>query len=109
MANFGEVTSGNIFNLCYLLERDSSTGKTYLKVFSHDPELWDIVKDGYETPKDVIGTKILGNDFDANQKKKYKMHLKAKTFMMNIITFNEFEICSKKETTNSIYDALVLN
>ncbi|XP_073223486.1 uncharacterized protein [Cicer arietinum] len=45
---------------------------------------------------------------NADQKKMYKMHYKSRIFMISSITFKEFDKCSNKEATNSIYDSLIL-
>lgn len=76
---------------------------------SDDPKLWDTVEDSYDTPKDVTGVEIFRKYFKAEQNKQYNMHYKTITFMINSITFIEFDKCNNKETTKSIFDVLVIN
>ncbi|XP_073219731.1 uncharacterized protein [Cicer arietinum] len=45
---------------------------------------------------------------DDEHKKMYKMHHKSKTFMINAITLKGFDKCTDKETTNNIYENLVM-
>lgn len=57
---------------------------------SRDPELWDIIEYGYEAPKGTTGVEISRKDLNFDKKKQYKMHDKARTFMVNAINFKEF-------------------
>lgn len=50
-----------------------------------------MVEDGYVAPKDATWVEITKNNMDVDQKKRYKLHHKAKKFIMNVITFKEFD------------------
>ncbi|XP_073225675.1 uncharacterized protein [Cicer arietinum] len=93
------------------MEKDLEYWKDGFRSFyiSLDPKLQDIVEDGYEALKDIAGVEISKKDFTVEQNKQYKMDHKAKTFMMNVITFKVFEKCSNNKTKKSIFNSLVLN
>ncbi|XP_073225733.1 uncharacterized protein [Cicer arietinum] len=73
-----------------------------------DLKLWDLVEDVYISPNNEDGTEVSRKEINVDHNKNYKMHDKDITIMMNAITFKEFDKCITKETTKSIYDALVL-
>src|ERR1044072_1526294 len=71
-----------------------------------DEDLWDIVIEGYEHPKDTEGKIVPRNQMTETQKKKFLNHHKARTILLNAISYNEYEKITTKETAKSIYDSL---
>src|ERR1044072_2311411 len=71
-----------------------------------DMDLWDLVVDGYEEPKDTEGKIIPRSKMTYDQKKLFKDHHKARTILLNAISYNEYENITNKETAKSIYDSL---
>ena len=71
-----------------------------------DMDLWDLVVNGYEEPKDAEGKIIPRSKMTEDQKKLFKDHRKAITILLNAISYNEYEKITNKETAKSIYDSL---
>src|ERR1044072_7358748 len=71
-----------------------------------DMDLWDLVVDGYEEPKDTDGEIIPRSQMTDDQKKVFKDHHKARTILLNAISYNEYEKITNKEAAKSIYDSL---
>ena len=78
--------------------------KSFLLGF--DMDLWNLVVDGYEEPKDTEGKIIPRSKMTDDQKKLFKDHHKARTILLNAISYNEYEKITNKETAKSIYDSL---
>ncbi|XP_073219618.1 uncharacterized protein [Cicer arietinum] len=66
------------------------------------------MEDGYITSTNEDGTEVSRKEMNGDPKKNYKMHHKARNFIMNAIIFKKFDKCTNKKIINSIYDALVL-
>lgn len=66
------------------------------------------VRERYVDPKDANSIVIARKQLDGDQQKNFKMNHKERTFMMNAITFEEFDNISDKETKN-ILDVLFVN
>src|ERR1044072_765596 len=64
-----------------------------------DMDLWEYVTEGYAIPL------IRMNE---EQKKKFRNHHKARTILLNSISYSEYEKITDKETAKSIYDSLVM-
>jgi hypothetical protein len=64
------------------------------------------VVDGYSHPVDSTGKKIARADFSEAQKKTYKNHHRARTILLNAISYTEYEKITNKETAKSIFDSL---
>src|ERR1044072_2941847 len=73
---------------------------------SFDVDLWDIVVEGYEHPKDDEGKAISRSQMTDAQKKTFKDHHKARTILLNAISYAEYEKITDKETAKSIFDSL---
>src|ERR1044072_1009833 len=71
-----------------------------------DVDLWDIVIEGYEHPKDAEGKAISRSKMTDDQKKTFKDHHKARTILLNAISYAEYEKITDKETAKSIFDSL---
>ncbi|XP_050876372.1 uncharacterized protein LOC127080086 [Lathyrus oleraceus] len=71
----------------------------------HDIDLWDIVVDGYIYPVDASGNKVERRVMP-RQKKDYKNHHKARTILLNAISYNEYENITNKDTAKSIFYSL---
>src|ERR1044072_8762444 len=71
-----------------------------------DVDLWDIVIEGYEHPKDDEGKAISRSQMTKAQKKTFKDHHKARTILLNAISYAEYEKITDKETAKSIFDSL---
>src|ERR1044072_1635108 len=71
-----------------------------------DIDLWDIVVEGYEHPKDAEGKAISKSKMTDDQKKAFKDHHKARTILLNAISYAEYEKITDKETAKSIFDSL---
>src|ERR1044072_1132877 len=72
----------------------------------HDVDLWDIVIKGYEHPKDAEGKAISRSQMIESQKKSFKDHHKARTILLNAISYAEYEKITNKEYAKSIFDSL---
>src|ERR1044072_7093119 len=73
-----------------------------------DMDLWDLVIDGYEEPRDTDGKSIPRSQMNEDQKKLFRNHHKARTILLNSISYSEYEKITDKETAKSIYDSLVM-
>src|ERR1044072_2937127 len=71
-----------------------------------DVDLWDIVVEGYEHPKDTEGKIVSRSQMTEAQKKKFQNHHKARTILPNPISYAEYEKITNKETAKSIFDSL---
>src|SRR5580765_387532 len=71
-----------------------------------DVDLWDIVIEGYEHPKDAEGKAISRSQMTEAQKKTFKDHRKARTILLNAISYAEYEKITDKETAKYIFDSL---
>src|ERR1044072_2680946 len=71
-----------------------------------DVDLWDIVIEGYEHPKDDEGKAISRSQMTEAQMKIFKNHHRARTIMMNAISYAEYEKITNKETAKSTFDSL---
>src|ERR1044072_8677118 len=78
--------------------------KSFLLGF--DMDLWDLVVDGYEEPRDIDGKIILRSQMTEDQMKLFRDHHKARTILLNAISYNEYEKITNKGTAKSIYDSL---
>src|ERR1044072_3566090 len=72
----------------------------------HDVDLWDLVIEGYEQPKDAEGKIIPRSQMTDAQKLIFKYHHKARTILLNAISYAEYEKITNKETEKSIFDSL---
>src|ERR1044072_5306056 len=72
----------------------------------YDADLWDLVIEGYELPKDAEGNIVSRSQMTDAQKKMFKDHHKARTILLNVISYNEYEKITNKETAKYIYDSL---
>src|ERR1044072_6019253 len=57
----------------------------------YDVELWDLVIEGYEQPKDTEGKIISRSEMTEAQKKKFKNHHQARTILLNAISYVEYQ------------------
>src|ERR1044072_106045 len=73
-----------------------------------DFELWELVTEGYEEPKNAEGNAIPLSQMTDLQKKNFKNHYRARTILLNSISYLEYEKITNKETAKSIYDSLVM-
>ena len=65
-----------------------------------------MVVDGYTHPVDAAGKKIARSSMSDQQKKDYKNHHKARTILLNAISYTEYEKITDRENAKSIFDAL---
>src|SRR5580765_1771071 len=72
-----------------------------------DMELWEYVTDGYVAPVENEVAIPLSR-MTEDQKKQFRNHHKAKTILLNSISYSEYEKITDKETAKSIYDSLVM-
>src|ERR1044072_6165684 len=72
-----------------------------------DMELWEYVTDGYVAPVENE-VDIPLSRMTEDQKKQFRNHHKARTILLNSISYSEYEKITYKETAKSIYDSLVM-
>ena len=73
----------------------------------YDADLWDIVLYGYSAPRDPLtGTIKPRNQFTDDEKKVFKNHHKARTFLLNAISYNESEKITNRDSAKDILDSL---
>src|ERR1044072_628448 len=72
-----------------------------------DMELWEYVTDGYVAPVENEVAIPLSR-MTEDQKKQFRNHHKARTILLNSISYSEYEKITDKETAKSIYDSLVM-
>src|ERR1044072_741337 len=72
----------------------------------YDVDLWDLVIEGYEQPKDAEGKIVPRSQKTDAQKLMFKNHHKARTILLNAISYAEYEKITDKETAKSIFDSL---
>src|ERR1044072_5157581 len=71
-----------------------------------DADLWDIVLQGYEYLKDAEGKVVSRSHMIETQKKRFQNHHKARTILLNAISYAEYEKITNNETAKSIFDSL---
>ncbi|XP_057446030.1 uncharacterized protein LOC130738133 [Lotus japonicus] len=71
-----------------------------------DVDLWDIVVDGYNFPVDEHGVKIPRDKMTRAEKKKFKDHHRARTILLNAISYEEYDKTTDRESAKSIFDSL---
>lgn len=71
----------------------------------HGVDLWDMVVYGYIHPVYASGNKVQRRVMTEQQKKYYKNH-KARTILLNAISYAEYEKITNRDTTKSIFDSL---
>ncbi|XP_058768905.1 uncharacterized protein LOC131642702 [Vicia villosa] len=76
-----------------------------ISFLGQDPDLWDIVVDGYNHPEDT-GVKIARKNMTDKQKKEFKSHHKARTFLLSAISQAEYEKITNRDTTHDIFESL---
>src|ERR1044072_6581037 len=69
-------------------------------------DLWDLVIEGYEHPKDAEGQIVSRSQMTEAQKKRFQSHHKARPILLNAISYAEYEKITNKETAKSIFDSL---
>ena len=69
----------------------------------YDADLWDIVTNGYKPSVSDAAIVIKMTD---DQKHDFKNHHKAKTILLNAISYNEYGKITNRETTKEILDSL---
>src|ERR1044072_7664882 len=72
----------------------------------HDVDLWDIVVESYEHPNDAEGKAISRSQMTDSQKNTFKDHHKARTILLNAISYAKYEKITDKETAKSNFDSL---
>ena len=65
-----------------------------------------MVTNVYEESVSVIGIYIPMNKMNEDQKHKFNNHHKARTILLSIISYNEYEKITNRETTKDILDSL---
>ena len=58
---------------------------------NHDVDLWDIVVYGYIHSMDASGNNVERRVMTNEQKKDYQNHHKARTILLNVISFIEYD------------------
>ncbi|XP_057444117.1 uncharacterized protein LOC130736293 [Lotus japonicus] len=71
-----------------------------------DADFWVLVVDGYTRPVDEDGVKIPREKMNGDQKKKYKDHHRARTILLNAISYEEYKKINDRESAKSIFDSL---
>ena len=72
----------------------------------YDVDLWDLVVDGYVHPVNAEGNISARSDMSDQQKKDFKNHHKARTILLNVISYTEYEKITNKDSAKSIFDSL---
>src|ERR1044072_752240 len=72
----------------------------------YDADIWDLVIEGYEQPKDAEGNIVSRSQMTDAQKKMFKDHYKARTILLNAISYAQYEKITNRETANFIFDSL---
>ncbi|XP_050916179.1 uncharacterized protein LOC127131293 [Lathyrus oleraceus] len=82
--------------------------KVRIKSFflGHYVDLWDMVTNYYIHPIDESGNKVERRVRIDQQKKDYKNHHKARTILLNVISYTEYEKITNKDIAKSIFDSL---
>ena len=55
-------------------------------ISGYDPDLWDVVLDGYKHPVDAKGNKIDRKSMEKQQNIDYKNHHKARSILLSAIS-----------------------
>ena len=72
----------------------------------YDPDLWDMVLDGYTHPIVKEGNKIDRKSMDKQQKTDFKNPHKARNIMLNAISKMEYEKITNRVTSHDICESL---
>lgn len=75
----------------------------------HDVDLWDMVVDGHIHSVDASGDKIEGRVMTDQEKKDYKNHHKARTILLNVISYTEHEKITNIDFAKSTFDSSRMN
>src|ERR1044072_7622090 len=73
-----------------------------------DMDLWEYVTEGYVAPVNNVGDAVPLIRMNEDQKKQFRNHHKARTILLNSISYSEYEKITNKETAKSVYDSLVM-
>ena len=73
---------------------------------AHDADLWDMVTDGYTHPVDGRGQKIDRKMMFDQQKREFRNHHKARTILLNAISYSKYEKKSNREIAKNMFDSL---
>ncbi|XP_057432479.1 uncharacterized protein LOC130725251 [Lotus japonicus] len=71
-----------------------------------DADLWDHITDGYTRPIDEDGVKIPRDKMTEAQKKMYKDHHRARTILLSVIPYEEYEKITDCDSAKAIFDSL---
>lgn len=71
-----------------------------------DVDLWDLVIDGYVHPTDDKGNKIDIKSMIELQKNEFRNHHKARTILLNAISYTEYEKITSREASHDIFESL---
>ncbi|XP_057444141.1 uncharacterized protein LOC130736319 [Lotus japonicus] len=71
-----------------------------------DADLWDHIVDGYTCPVDEAGVNIQRDKMTDLQKKMYKDHHRARTILLSVISYDEYEKITDRDYANAIFDSL---
>lgn len=71
-----------------------------------DENLWDLVFDGYTHPTNDEGKKIDRKSMTELQKKKFQNHHKARTILLNAISYTEYEKITNRESAHDMFESL---
>jgi hypothetical protein len=72
----------------------------------YDVDLWDLVVDGYGHLVNVEGNILARSAMFDQQKKDFKNHHKAKTILLNVISYTEYEKITNRDSAKSIFESL---
>lgn len=73
---------------------------------SFDEDIWKIVLNGYTHPTNEEGLKIARKDMNEGQRKDFQNHHRARTILLDVIPYDEYEKITKKESAYDIIESL---
>ena len=73
---------------------------------AYDADLWDICIDGYIHPVDESGQKIDRKRMIDHQKRKFRNHHKARSILLSVISYAEYEKITNRESTKHMFNSL---
>jgi hypothetical protein len=78
-------------------------------ILGYDPDLWDMVLDGYKHPVDKDGNKIERKEMDKTQKADFKNHHKSRNILLNAISKMEYEKITNRDAAHDIFESLKMS
>jgi hypothetical protein len=83
---------------------NNKKGQYSIKPPTFNVDLWDMITNGYTPHVDANSVKFERSAMSDQQKKDSTNHYKARTTLLNSISYNEYEKITKRDSAKAIFD-----